>query len=491
MYIDEFLQHVETKGGSRVKRVDQGYSVCCPAHDDDNPSLSIKEATDGKILLKCFTGCTSEAICGALGLEMTSLFPEHQKREDTEYVYRSKDGKLLYKKVRTQDKQFYILSYSSSSEWVRGLKSTSRVLYNLSQVLEARATSARVFLIEGEKDADRLFMQGLIATTPIEGAGSRLHQEYVGQLEGCNIVLLYDEDAAGYKRRDQWLSLLQGKVASIKVVKLPGLEYRENSGADVSDWLRDGHTTDELLELVQQTADFDFTYQESRKGLRAFNIQEFLSTEIPERKMILDPIIPSQRLLLLYSKRGVGKTFLSLAIGYAVASGVSFLRWKSIAQVKVHYVDGEMPANLMQERIDKLVKGFGVDLQDPSYFRLITPDLQEEGIVDISTEYGQMLLEKAIDQDTGLLILDNLSTLAPSMQENEADAWAPIQTWILKLRKMGLSVLLVHHAGKSGRQRGTSRREDAFEGSSKMNSLRWEQEQKPESRLRFLNSIRF
>ena len=73
------------------------------------------------------------------------------------------------------------------------------------------------------------------------------------------------------------------------------------------------------------------------------------------------------------------------------------------------------------------------------------------------------LIEKAIGPDTGLLILDNLSTLAPSMQENEADAWAPIQTWILKLRKMGLSVLLIHHAGKTGRQRGTSRREDAFD----------------------------
>jgi len=463
MYIDEFLQHVEAKVGSRAKRVGQGYRVCCPAHDDKNPSLSINRATDGKILLKCFAGCNPEAICGALGLEMTSLFPEHQKSEDTEYVYHSKDGKPLYKKVRTQDKQFYIFSYSSSGEWVKGLKSKSRVMYNLPQVLEAKASGAWVFLVEGEKDADRLSTQGLVATTPIEGAGSRLHQEYVGQLEGCNVVLLYDEDTAGYKRRDQWKDLLQDKVAAIKVVKLPGLEYRESSGADISDWLRDGHTTDELLELVQQTADFDFTHPDSSKGLKALNIQEFLSVAIPERKMILDPIIPSQGLSLLYSKRGVGKTFLSLAIGYAVASGVSFLRWKSVAPVKVLYVDGEMPANLMQERIDKLVKGFGVDLHDPSYFRLITPDLQEEGIADISTEYGQMLLEKAIGQDTGLLILDNLSTLAPSMQENEADAWAPIQTWILKLRKMGLSVLLVHHAGKSGRQRGTSRREDALD----------------------------
>lgn len=60
--------------------------------------------------------------------------------------------------------------------------------------------------------------------------------------------------------------------------------------------------------------------------LIALNLQEFLDKEIPERKMILSPIIATQGLCLLYSKRGIGKTFLSLAIGCAVAAGVSLLR---------------------------------------------------------------------------------------------------------------------------------------------------------------------
>src|SRR5690606_30985474 len=113
-------------------------------------------------------------------------------------------------------------------------------------------------------------------------------------------------------------------------------------------------------------------------------------------QMILDPIIPSQGLVLLYSKRGVGKTFLSLAIGYAVAAGATILRWKCKKPVKVLYVDGEMPASLMQERISKLIAGAGIQLQDPSYFRLITPDLQKEGIPDISTSHGQSFIEEAL-----------------------------------------------------------------------------------------------
>ncbi|MCB1119420.1 MAG: AAA family ATPase [Chlamydiia bacterium] len=313
--------------------------------------------------------------------------------------------------------------------------------------------------MEGEKDVERLRERGLVATTPIEGAGSGLRSEYCEQLQGADIVLLYDEDKAGHQRRDQWLKLLNGIVNRIRVVKLPGLEYQEKGGEDVSDWLRKGHTVDELLKLVEET---DPHFGELEKGLVALNLQEFLSKKIPEREMILAPIIPKQGLAMLYSKRGVGKTFLSLAIGYAVATGISLLRWECMKSVPVLYVDGEMPASMMQERLKGLVDGKWVEMQEPSNFRIVTPDLQEGGIPDISTIEGQQLIESVIG-DAKLVILDNLSTLAPRLQENESDAWAPIQGWSLQLRRRGISLLMVHHAGKSGNQRGTSRREDILD----------------------------
>jgi hypothetical protein len=48
----------------------------CPAHPDHNPSLSIKEAPDGRVLLHCFAGCPTEAVLAALGLGWSDLFPE-------------------------------------------------------------------------------------------------------------------------------------------------------------------------------------------------------------------------------------------------------------------------------------------------------------------------------------------------------------------------------------------------------------------------------
>ena len=61
------------------------------------------------------------------------------------------------------------------------------------------------------------------------------------------------------------------------------------------------------------------------------------------------------------------------------------------------------------------------------------------------------------------MILDNLSALCVSGKENEGESWLPVQRWALRLRQRGISVLFVHHAGKGGAQRGTSRREDLLD----------------------------
>ena len=66
-------------------------------------------------------------------------------------------------------------------------------------------------------------------------------------------------------------------------------------------------------------------------------------------------------------------------------------------------------------------------------------------------------------KDYDLIILDNLSTLLRSGIENEGESWLPIQEWALRHRSKGKSMVFIHHAGKSGQQRGTSRREDVLD----------------------------
>ncbi|MBW2470952.1 MAG: hypothetical protein JRE18_02625 [Deltaproteobacteria bacterium] len=61
------------------------------------------------------------------------------------------------------------------------------------------------------------------------------------------------------------------------------------------------------------------------------------------------------------------------------------------------------------------------------------------------------------------MIIDNLSTLVRTGQENDAEGWLSIQAWALAQRAAGRSVLFIHHSGKGGSQRGTSRREDVLD----------------------------
>jgi hypothetical protein len=64
---------------SKVKGRNGSWTACCPAHDDKSPSLAIREE-GGKVLLHCFGGCEVSAIVGAVGMDMTELFPPSEPK---------------------------------------------------------------------------------------------------------------------------------------------------------------------------------------------------------------------------------------------------------------------------------------------------------------------------------------------------------------------------------------------------------------------------
>jgi len=198
------------------------------------------------------------------------------------------------------------------------------------------------------------------------------------------------------------------------------------------------------------------------KTVVAVSIGEFLQMEIPPREFILEPVLTTQSLTMLFASRGVGKTHVALGIAYAVASGGAFLKWQAPKPKRVLYLDGEMPAGTMQSRMAEMVQRSETEPPSPDFLRLVTPDLQDGPMPDISTEKGQATIDPLID-GVELVIVDNLSTLVRSGKENESEGWLPVQGWALDLRRRGISVVFVHHAAKSGVQRGTSKREDVLD----------------------------
>src|SRR5437868_5393786 len=123
---------------------------------------------------------------------------------------------------------------------------------------------------------------------------------------------------------------------------------------------------------------------------------------------------------------------------------------------RVLYVDGEMILSDLQQRLSEISVGLGCQIPNEG-FQILAADHTEGGI-NLATQEGQAGIERLLE-GVDLVILDNLSTLFPNGSENAGDAWEPMQSWLLKLRRNGKSVLFVHHAGNNGRQRGTSRRE--------------------------------
>ena len=126
-------------------------------------------------------------------------------------------------------------------------KDIKLVPYRLPELSESKYC----FLVEGEKDVDTLKRIGLVASCNPMGAGNwpdDLNQYFTDK----KIAILPDNDKPGRKHALKVARSLHGIAASIKMVELPDLPAK----SDVTDWLEDAHTKDELLSLAKQAAEW-------------------------------------------------------------------------------------------------------------------------------------------------------------------------------------------------------------------------------------------
>jgi hypothetical protein len=141
-----------------------------------------------------------------------------------------------------------------------------------------------------------------------------------------------------------------------------------------------------------------------------------------------------------------------------------------------------MPQALLQERAKAMMAPSACEPPHPDFFRLLSMDRQELGTsLNLALPDHQTAVEALFDQ-ADLLILDNISTLVNSGRENDADSWDEMQAWLLKLRRMGKTVLLIHHSGRGGNARGTSKREDVLDT---VIQLKHPEDYEPEDGARF------
>ena len=183
------------------------------------------------------------------------------------------------------------------------------------------------------------------------------------------------------------------------------------------------------------------------------------SMVVKPRECILGEWFRAGDLGFIYAPRGAGKTWLSMHMAEAIAAGGKVGPWAALKPRRVQYVDGEMALDLSQRRYRALIQSRADNLK----FLHHEVVFERTGrVLNLTSPAVQdALLRQALKNATDVLLLDNLSCLFSGVKENDADSWELILPWLLKLRRHGIAVIFVAHAGRNGQMRGTSRREDA------------------------------
>ena len=224
-----------------ARRVGSYWMAPCPAHEDRNPSLSIREV-NGKILLHCHAGCSQRDVIEALkarGLwEPTTESRTWAKRIVAVYDYSDEHGELLYQIVRFEPKDFRPRYPDGHGGWV-WKKHPHQVLYHLPEVLEASI----VFVVEGERDTETLRSHGFCATTNAGGAKAPWLRQFTEALCGREVILIPDDDEPGRRRVLTIARALLGKAARLVVLEVEGAK-------DISEWFSRGHSELELIALL-------------------------------------------------------------------------------------------------------------------------------------------------------------------------------------------------------------------------------------------------
>ena len=400
------------------------------------------------------------------------------------YQYHNKRGDLLFEVCRFEGKGFRLRrpDPDNPDKYIWNSRGVEPVPYNLVSMQK----TSRIFICEGEKDAHSLeFDFDVCATTNALGAANwkpELNQYFKDK----RVVILPDNDKAGRERGETIAQSLTGIAKVVKVINLPGLMEK----GDVTDWIEAGHTKTDLMRLMQKTAIWkpSRTEPENNETASPLKILEqtvcdsskFLAMKLKKPRFILKPWLTEGSYSMIYGRPGCGKSWLALIIGVAVTREDAVTNpdyaigsWTISKQIGTLFIDGEMNEYFLQERIKKLKEGKGADhpnfpLRVLSASRLttdhncrfyITDETWREAVTDYLKKHPEITL----------IILDNLLSLVANSDPKELRDWDPINKWLVRLRAMGISIILIHHSTKKGdSQLGTIGREINLDASLKL-----------------------
>jgi KaiC/GvpD/RAD55 family RecA-like ATPase len=182
----------------------------------------------------------------------------------------------------------------------------------------------------------------------------------------------------------------------------------------------------------------------------------FWSTDPPETDWLLEPIVPAGRQVAIFSRAKVGKSLFALEGAAALATGRPVLGAAARDPVDVVYIDMEMTANDLRERLTDLGYGPDSDLSRLHYYQLVD-------LAPLDSEEGGTVLQAITRKHNAQLVVLDTMARAVRGDENQADTYRNFYRHTgLRLKADGVTLLRLDHGGKDGAQgqRGSSAKDD-------------------------------
>jgi hypothetical protein len=421
-----------------VRRNGPGWMALCPAHEDRNPSLSVREE-GGRILLHCHAGCRIDDILIVMRLTMADLFSDTGQPEQKTiraYRYVDENGALLFEVVRYDPKNFRQRRPDANGRWIWNLDGVRRVLYNLPEVMKAKED---VLIVEGERDVETARLLGIIATCNPHGAG-KWRPEYSEFLKGKRVVIIADADAPGVAHARDVCRLLVGVAESVRLIEaLP-------QAKDLTEWVELGGgdmegAREQLLQIVRDTSELtaaDVARWETPKpesGFRLVSLGELLSRPDKPIDWVWQGRLAAGTVSAVVSKPKVGKSTFARNLCLAVSRGEEFLGLPTKGGLCIYLA--------LEERFEDVTADFramGATGDEPI---LIHADTTPESGV-------RALIALVREQKPVLVVIDPLFRMIHVKDEKAyAEGYKALGPLIDIARATGTHLQVTHHSGKA------------------------------------------
>ena len=462
-----------------------GFKALCPAHDDHNPSLSISEGDDGRVLICCHAGCECKDILVAIDLPMKDIMQESNgvyipttKADNGKYYKTAKEAiaslssylgeysqywtyyddvlepvAVALRWDKKSGKEFRPVSKTDKG-WICKAMQSPRCLYQLQSVKE----SDTVYIVEGEKAADALSSIGLIASTSQGGSKAASKTDWT-PLAGKEVVILPDNDEAGERYSSDVVSQLAliTPLPTVRVVRLPELPEKGDAFEFVAKFGNDQKACKRAIQGAVDATEcepLDFVpKKKSKQTVESKPVITWLeNVEIERVTWLWNNRIPLCKLTLVSGDPCLGKSTFTMDIAARVSSGAPWADSPTVERLAGGVVILSAEDGLA-DTIKPRLEAAGANMKNIISLDAVTracDDTETESQFSLVTDIPQLREAIQMVEDCRLVIIDPITAYLGGTDSHKDAQVRGLLAPLAKLAEdMGVAIILVAHLNKS------------------------------------------